>query len=119
MPSALAAYDAIDAANQALAQAGDDAAIAALRTNLITVARTYNGLTGSALLNDAGDRASANYDFWSVCARSGSFTGVRSAVFLGGPTRAGIAPGRLRTSRSISPPGCSRVRRWKTGSTDR
>jgi ABC-type branched-subunit amino acid transport system substrate-binding protein len=37
-----------------------------LSKTLLRVASSYNGITGKTLLNDAGDRISGSYDFWSI-----------------------------------------------------
>ena len=81
---ALAAIDALEVAYQVQTSVPRDAAAEALRRELAQTSGRYRGLTGSTELNEAGDRVAANYDFWSVCARGGSFTWVRSAVYEGG-----------------------------------
>jgi len=78
---ALAAYDALEVAHAAMSNVGAGADAAVLRAELLAVASGHQGLTGSTILNAAGDRASANYDFWSVCSRDGSLKWVRSAIY--------------------------------------
>jgi branched-chain amino acid transport system substrate-binding protein len=81
---ALAAYDGLDVAYAAMSRVGADADPGVLRAELLAAASGHEGLTGSTILNAAGDRASANYDFWSVCSRDGSLTWVRSAIYTTG-----------------------------------
>jgi branched-chain amino acid transport system substrate-binding protein len=40
---------------------------------IVKIADSYNGVTGSTILNEAGDRKYANYDFWKIRARYGIF----------------------------------------------
>ena len=64
---ALAAYDALVVGHLAIEEAGVDAEIDELATALVEAADNYVGLTGPTVLNAAGDRASASFDFWAVC----------------------------------------------------
>jgi branched-chain amino acid transport system substrate-binding protein len=79
-PFALAAYDATMLAARALAASqGDD--VAALRAELVSQANAYTGVTGPTQLNDAGDRASGDYDFYVVCAAGSSYTWERALTY--------------------------------------
>jgi len=74
----LAAYDAFNVAVRTLANTDPDTAsdIATLRGAFITRANGTNGVTGKIELDDAGDRVSTPYAFWSICA------GQRSARWV-------------------------------------
>jgi branched-chain amino acid transport system substrate-binding protein len=47
--------------------------ITLLTTTLTRIANSYNGITGSTSLNQAGDRKYANYDFWEIVKRNSIF----------------------------------------------
>lgn len=79
---ALAAYDALMVGYSALAQTGEDGPTAELKESIVSVANGYQGLTGSAKLNDAGDRDIAIYDFWAVCKSGDNFTWIRAASYV-------------------------------------
>ena len=88
----LAAYDALQVVSEAIEQVGGDAAVTELRDAIVTAAASHQGLTGLNVLNAAGDRASGNYDFWSVCvAADGSFSWHRSATYTVGADGQGVA----------------------------
>lgn len=79
---ALAAYDAAVSAYDALVAAGEGAEAAAVATELVAVTEATTGLTGPLLLNEAGDRALATFDFWAVCTPDdGGFSWQRVATF--------------------------------------
>ena len=65
---ALAAYDALNIAVEALTAGGDD-----LRGGFAAAADGYKGITGTIELNDAGDRATGSYAFYAVCETDGGF----------------------------------------------
>jgi branched-chain amino acid transport system substrate-binding protein len=81
---ALAAYDALVVAHRAVEEAGIDADAGELGAELVKVAETYVGLTGPTLLNEAGDRSSASFDFWSVCPDGSGFTWKRTVSYAVG-----------------------------------
>jgi branched-chain amino acid transport system substrate-binding protein len=56
-------YDKVVGANQKTTEHNN---INVLSKTLLRVASSYDGITGKALLNDAGDRSSGSYDFWSI-----------------------------------------------------
>jgi branched-chain amino acid transport system substrate-binding protein len=64
---ALSAYDALWVAALAVVQTGATPDIAAFKQAFVQVANSYAGITGSVALNDAGDRASGDYDLWAIC----------------------------------------------------
>jgi branched-chain amino acid transport system substrate-binding protein len=78
---ALAAYDALVVAHQAIEEAGADAGGRDLGAALVDAAAAHVGLTGPAVLNEAGDRASASFDFWSVCPEGSGFTWTRTISY--------------------------------------
>jgi ABC-type branched-subunit amino acid transport system substrate-binding protein len=43
---------------------------AILRKIFLNVASSYEGITGKTILNDAGDRVSGSYDFWSITSKN-------------------------------------------------
>ena len=79
---ALAAYDALIVGYTALARTGEDGPTADLKEAIVSIANGYQGLTGSAKLNDAGDRDIAIYDFWAVCKKGDVFTWIRAASYV-------------------------------------
>jgi branched-chain amino acid transport system substrate-binding protein len=68
----LAAYDAFNVAATTLATAGPKADADALREVFTTAADGYPGVTGTIELDAAGDRTTAPYAFWSICASGSS-----------------------------------------------
>ncbi|MEZ4554761.1 MAG: penicillin-binding protein activator [Dehalococcoidia bacterium] len=80
---ALAAYDALMVAREALTDAGgDDAAIDDIKREFVSVANEHEGLTGPTKLNAAGDRDIAIYDFWAVCREDGEYFWYRAATHV-------------------------------------
>ena len=78
---ALAAYDALVVAHMAIEEAGADAEAQEIGAALVRAAAAHVGLTGPAVLNEAGDRASASFDFWSVCPEGSGFTWTRTISY--------------------------------------
>jgi branched-chain amino acid transport system substrate-binding protein len=70
----LAAYDALNVAAKALVAAGKNPDNAALQSAFTTAADGYQGVTGTIELDAAGDRTTAPYAFWSICASGSSGT---------------------------------------------
>lgn len=81
----LAAYDALNVSAKALLAAGTDPDNAALRSAFTTAADGYEGVTGTIELDSAGDRTTAPYAFWSICAsgKSGTANGPAKWVRTG------------------------------------
>ena len=69
----LEAYDAFNVAVRTLANTDPDTLTdpAALRSAFVSTANGTKGVTGTVELDAAGDRVSAPYTFWSICARQG------------------------------------------------
>jgi branched-chain amino acid transport system substrate-binding protein len=63
---ALTAYDALWVGVLACSAAGYDPGISLLKTAFTKVAENFSGVTGSTRLDENGDRAIGNYDFWAV-----------------------------------------------------
>jgi branched-chain amino acid transport system substrate-binding protein len=85
---AFASYDALTVGYRALTKSNTTDA-GALKKALTEIAAGYHGLTGQTDLNAAGDRATTNYDFWSVCAKAGQFTWVRTIAYTSAPGKPG------------------------------
>jgi branched-chain amino acid transport system substrate-binding protein len=78
------AYDAMWLISRALAETGAQNATA-LRDAIPRIASSYNGITGNTTLNGAGDRAYANYDFWTIKSENGAYVKVKTAQFRTDP----------------------------------
>jgi branched-chain amino acid transport system substrate-binding protein len=86
---AFASYDAVVVAFRALTKSVRSSGVDSLKQALTATAAEYHGLTGVTVLNAAGDRASGNYDFWSVCSDSGQFVWVRTVTYTSSPAADG------------------------------
>jgi len=80
----MAAYDALHVAVLAFRQAGGVDDIAALKEAFIDQSEAYRGATGSTILNTAGDRLIANYDFWAIRNMGTAFKWTRVARYTNG-----------------------------------
>jgi branched-chain amino acid transport system substrate-binding protein len=87
--SAFAAYDAAWVATLAYLESGAAPSSSALRQTIANFAGRYYGATGRTLLNAAGDRASGNYDFWSIRDEAGSPRWVISSTYQTSPGGSG------------------------------
>jgi len=63
---ALTAYDALWVGTLACSSAGYNPDISLLKTAFTKVSENFSGVTGSTRLDENGDRAIGNYDFWAV-----------------------------------------------------
>lgn len=81
---ALSAYDALFVVERALRVVGDLKDFAAFKTAFVNSANSYSGVTGSTALDMAGDRLSADFDFWAVRLVNGSYTWVRIGTYTDG-----------------------------------
>jgi branched-chain amino acid transport system substrate-binding protein len=79
---ALTTYDALQIAVRAAEQTGGIVKIGQFRREFAKVAHRYQGMTGTIVLNAAGDRAYGSYDFWSVCRSRGGFAWQRTFSYL-------------------------------------
>ena len=82
---ALAAYDALQVAYEAISEVGADADPQVIREQIFETASGHHGLTGPTVLNDAGDRAVGNYDFWAVCADGDGYEWTLVASYTANP----------------------------------
>jgi len=78
------AYDAVWVMARALAEANGGNSTA-LREAIPRVASSYSGITGNTTLNAVGDRAYANYDFWTIKSQNGTYLKVKTAQFRTDP----------------------------------
>ena len=88
---ALTAYDALQIAVRANESAGGTGNLTRFKNAFVRKAHGYRGVTGTVLLNPAGDRAYGSYDFWSACARGTSFRWRRTFTYLS----SGVGRGRI------------------------
>jgi len=52
----------------------------AIRNAMLSVAKTYFGVSGWTILDENGDRASGDYDVWAVITKDGKPTWERVAL---------------------------------------
>jgi branched-chain amino acid transport system substrate-binding protein len=78
---ALAVYDAVWIAAESYLSLGPQATTEELHEHFVANAARHYGTTGWTLLNDAGDRAVADFDFWAVRNLAGSRVWKRVASF--------------------------------------
>jgi branched-chain amino acid transport system substrate-binding protein len=88
---ALIAYDAVFVAAIAAALAGGVTNVEAYKEALVATAAGYVGVTGSTLLNAAGDRDFGDFDFYAVRDIGGSYAWVRVARYTAEPDGVGFA----------------------------
>ena len=81
---ALSAYDALFIVDRASQEAGGPEDFHAFKAAFVHVADTYTGVTGSTALDAAGDRNSANFDFWEVQSQGSAYTWVRVGGYNNG-----------------------------------
>ena len=78
---ALAVYDAVWVAAQAYLASATGVSTDDLAARFVTSAGSYYGATGWTVLNPAGDRAYANFDFWAVRPAGASHAWTRVAAY--------------------------------------
>jgi len=81
---ALSAYDALFVVERALRTVGNLKDFAAFKTAFLNTANSYSGVTGSTSLDPAGDRLSADFDFWAVRLVNGSYAWGRIGTYVNG-----------------------------------
>ena len=81
---ALSAYDALFIVDRAFRETGGTEDFHAFKAAFVHVADTYTGVTGSTALDAAGDRASADFDFWAVQLQDSAYTWVRVGGYNNG-----------------------------------
>jgi branched-chain amino acid transport system substrate-binding protein len=81
---ALSAYDALFVVERALRVTGNLKDFASFKSAFVDAANAYSGVTGSTALDAAGDRLSADFDFWAVRQVNGTFSWVRIGTYTNG-----------------------------------
>ena len=81
---ALSTYDALFVVERALRDAGNLKDFASFKAAFVDAANAYSGVTGSTALDTAGDRLSADFDFWGVRLVNGSYGWVRIGTYTNG-----------------------------------
>jgi len=81
---ALSTYDALFVVERALRAAGDLKDFASFKAAFVNAANAYSGVTGSTALDAAGDRLSADFDFWAVRPVNGTYGWVRIGTYTNG-----------------------------------
>jgi len=78
---ALSAYDALFVVERALRVTGNLKDFSSFKSAFVDAANAYSGVTGSTALDTAGDRLSADFDFWAVRQVNGTFSWVRIGTY--------------------------------------
>ncbi|MES2177302.1 MAG: ABC transporter substrate-binding protein [Gemmatimonadota bacterium] len=78
---ALGVYDAVWLAAAAYAASPRPATIDQLRARFVAATGSHNGTTGWTVLNAAGDRKFADFDFWSIVKDASGTRWVRTAQY--------------------------------------
>ena len=78
---ALTSYDALWLLVRTMRAAGNDDDFQRMKTIFLNEAEHYFGASGSTTLNEAGDRAYGNYNFWGVRPAPGGFAWQRLAWY--------------------------------------
>ena len=81
---ALSTYDSLFVVERALRDAGNLKDFASFKAAFVDAANAYSGVTGSTALDTAGDRLSADFDFWGVRLVNGSYGWVRIGTYTNG-----------------------------------
>lgn len=81
---ALSAYDALFVVERALRVTGNLKDFASFKLAFVDAADSYSGVTGSTALDAAGDRLSADFDFWAVRQANGTFSWIRIGAYTDG-----------------------------------
>jgi branched-chain amino acid transport system substrate-binding protein len=81
---ALSAYDALFVVQRALRITGSLKDFASFKSAFVDAANNYSGVTGSTALDAAGDRLSADFDFWAVRQVNRTFSWIRIGTYTNG-----------------------------------
>jgi branched-chain amino acid transport system substrate-binding protein len=81
---ALSAYDALFVVERALRVTGNLKDFASFKSAFVDAANSYSGVTGPTALDAAGDRLSADFDFWAVRQINGTFSWIRIGAYTDG-----------------------------------
>ena len=95
------AYDAMWIMARAIAETNGGNSTQ-LRAAIPRVASSYEGITGNTTLNAIGDRAYANYDFWTIKAKNGTYEKVKTVSFRTDPRSGAIVVEGLRTALAVT-----------------
>ncbi len=96
------AYDAVWIMARAIAETNGGNSTA-LRTAIPRVASSYDGITGNTTLNAAGDRAYANYDFWTIKNQNGTYVKDKTAEFRTDPRSGASVIHGPNTNTAVAP----------------
>ena len=78
---ALAVYDIVWVAARAYVASSEDVTQSELKQKFVAAAESHFGATGWAVLNAAGDRKHADFDFWALRKNGSAFTWTRVAQY--------------------------------------
>jgi branched-chain amino acid transport system substrate-binding protein len=81
---ALSTYDALFVVNLALYHAKPQKNFGIFKAAFVDEAEHYRAVTGSTMLDAAGDRLNGDFDFWAVRLRNGNYTWVRVGTYNNG-----------------------------------
>src|SRR5438552_5314215 len=81
---ALSAYDALFVVERALRVTGNLKDFSSFKSAFVDAANAYSGVTGSTALDTAGDRLSADFDFWAVRQVNGNYGWERIGAYTNG-----------------------------------
>jgi len=81
---AVSAYDALFVVVGAHRATNRHGGFAAFKSAFVAAANAYDGVTGSTALDPAGDRVSADFDFWAVRPDGGAYGWVRVGRYVDG-----------------------------------
>ena len=81
---ALSAYDALFVVDRAFHTPGAQVDFHFFKSAFVATADSYSGVTGSMALDTAGDRASADFDFWAIRQESSLYQWVRVGGYKNG-----------------------------------
>ena len=81
----LAAYDAAWLAALAFIETGGSGALTGLKAAVMRTADRTLGVTGPMTLNEAGDRATGDFDFWAIAESDGGYAWRRVAHYMSAP----------------------------------
>ena len=81
---ALSAYDALFVVVRAHQATNRRGGFAAFKSAFVAAANAYDGVTGSTALDPAGDRVSADFDFWAVRPDGNGHSWVRVGRYVDG-----------------------------------
>ncbi len=81
---ALSTYDALFVVNLALIHAKPETNFGEFKAAFVDEAGHYHGVTGSTVLDAAGDRDNGDFDFWAVRRHNSNYRWVRTGTYNNG-----------------------------------